>query len=223
MLNVAMSANPIGIVIVAIAALVAGLIWFFTQTKLGKEVWQNMVTAIGVAWNWLWNSVIKPTADFIMLAFKAISSAATSNFTAIGSFIGGVFNGVVGLVRGYVNIMIDLINGIIKNINGIGGAIKSATGGAIDIKLGTIPRLATGGVTNGPMLAVIGDNPGGREIVQPLSMYKADLAKERAAGAQTSQGKAAQGGFYIDKFITQAGQSPQEIAANLGWLGRWAT
>jgi len=73
------------------------------------------------------------------------------------------------------------------------------------------------------MLAVIGDNPGGREIVQPLSMYKADLAKERAAGAQTSQGKTAQGGFYIDKFITQAGQSPQEIAANLGWMGRWAT
>ena len=73
------------------------------------------------------------------------------------------------------------------------------------------------------MLAVIGDNPGGREIVQPLSAYKADLAKERAAGAQSLGGKAAQGGFYIDKFITQAGQSPQEIAANLGWMGRWAT
>ena len=221
--NAALSANPIGIIILAIVALVAGLVYFFTQTKLGKEVWQNMVTAIGTAWNWLWTNVIKPVGDFITFSFKAIWSVASTVFGAIGSFIGGVFNGVVSLVRGNINIMIDLINGVIKNINGIGGAIKSATGGAIDIKLGTIPRLATGGVTNGPMLAVIGDNPGGREIVQPLSMYKADLAKERAAGAQTSQGKAAQGGFYIDKFITQAGQSPQEIAANLGWMGRWAT
>jgi len=223
LLNVAMDANPIGIIIVAIAALVAGLIWFFTQTKLGKEVWANMVSFIGTAWNWLWTNVIKPVGDFIVMSFKAIYTTVTSVFGAIGAIIGGVFNTVVSIVRGAINIMIDLINGIIKNINGIGGAIKSATGGAIDIKLGTIPRLATGGVTNGPMLAVIGDNPGGREIVQPLSMYKADLAKERAAGAQTQGSKANQGGFYIDKFITQAGQSPQEIAANLGWMGRWAT
>ena len=223
LLNVAMSANPIGIIIVAIAALVAGLIWFFTQTKLGKEVWHNMVTGIGVAWNWLWNSVIKPVGDFIVFSFKTIGSIAGTVFSTIGSIISGVFGAAVSIARNNINIMIDLINGIIGNINGIGSAIKTATGGAIDIRIGKIPRLATGGVTNGPMLAVIGDNPGGREIVQPLSMYKADLAKERAAGAQTSQGKAAQGGFYIDKFITQAGQSPQEIAANLGWLGRWAT
>ena len=223
LLNVAMSANPIGIIIVAIAALVAGLIYFFTQTKLGKEVWANMVSFIGTAWNWLWTNVIKPVGDFISGAFKAIGSTASAVFGAIGAIIGGVFNTATSIVRGAINIMIDLINGIIKNINGIGGAIKSATGGAIDIKIGSIPRLATGGVTNGPMLAVIGDNPGGREIVQPLSAYKADLAKERAAGAQSLGGKAAQGGFYIDKFITQAGQSPQEIAANLGWMGRWAT
>ena len=221
--NVAVSANPISLIILAIAALVAGLIYFFTQTKLGKEVWQNMVTALGTAWNWLWNSVIKPVADFIGFAFKTVGSIAGAVFGGIGDMIGNVFRTVLSIARNNINLMIDLINGIIGNINGIGGAIKSATGGAIDIKIGKIPRLATGGVTNGPMLAVIGDNPGGREIVQPLSAYKADLAKERAAGAQSLGGKAAQGGFYIDKFITQAGQSPQEIAANLGWMGRWAT
>ena len=222
-LTAALLANPIGLIIVAVVALVGALIWFFTQTKLGKEVWANMVSFVATAFNWLWVNVIKPVGDWISGAFKAIGSTASAVFGAIGAIIGGVFNGAVGIVRGAINIMIDLINGIIKNINGIGGAIKSATGGAIDIKIGSIPRLATGGVTNGPMLAVIGDNPGGREIVQPLSAYKADLAKERAAGTQSLGGKAAQGGFYIDKFITQAGQSPQEIAANLGWMGRWAT
>lgn len=34
--------------------------------------------------------------------------------------------------------------------------------------LATIPALATGGITNGPMIAMIGDNPGGREVVSPL-------------------------------------------------------
>mgnify|MGYP003542037410 FL=1 len=37
--NYALKSNPIGIVVTAIAALVAGLIYFFTQTETGKKVW----------------------------------------------------------------------------------------------------------------------------------------------------------------------------------------
>lgn len=40
-LNVAMTANPIGLVVVAIAALVAGLAWFFTQTETGRRAWDT--------------------------------------------------------------------------------------------------------------------------------------------------------------------------------------
>ena len=35
----AMSANPIGIAIAAIAALTAGLVYFFTQTEMGRQIW----------------------------------------------------------------------------------------------------------------------------------------------------------------------------------------
>jgi hypothetical protein len=31
-----------------------------------------------------------------------------------------------------------------------------------------IPRLATGGMTDGPMMAMVGDNPSGRELVMPM-------------------------------------------------------
>jgi hypothetical protein len=34
--------------------------------------------------------------------------------------------------------------------------------------LAAIPALAKGGITNGPTLALVGDNPGGREVVSPL-------------------------------------------------------
>lgn len=34
--------------------------------------------------------------------------------------------------------------------------------------LAAVPALKTGGITDGPMLAMIGDNPGGREVVAPL-------------------------------------------------------
>jgi len=34
--------------------------------------------------------------------------------------------------------------------------------------LAAIPALAKGGITDGPMMALIGDNPGGKEVVSPL-------------------------------------------------------
>lgn len=70
--NAALTANPIGIIIVAIAALVGAIIWFFTQTELGQTIWQGFVEALGTAWNWLWENALKPVFDFISNAFTAL-------------------------------------------------------------------------------------------------------------------------------------------------------
>lgn len=77
LLNAAMTANPIGIVVTAIAALVAGLVWFFTQTELGQELWAGFTTAIAAAATWLWESVLQPV------------------FTAIGAVFTWVFENVI--------------------------------------------------------------------------------------------------------------------------------
>jgi hypothetical protein len=37
--NAALTANPIGLVVAAIALLVGGLVWFFTKTELGQKAW----------------------------------------------------------------------------------------------------------------------------------------------------------------------------------------
>src|SRR5699024_1557168 len=39
--NAVMAANPIMLTVLAIAALVAGLVYFFTQTELGQQIWQS--------------------------------------------------------------------------------------------------------------------------------------------------------------------------------------
>lgn len=57
LLNAAMNANPIMIVITLIAALVAGLVYFFTQTEEGKQAWQNLTDFI--------QSCVQSIKDFI--------------------------------------------------------------------------------------------------------------------------------------------------------------
>lgn len=77
LLNAAMSANPIGIIIVAITALVGALVWFFTQTELGQQIWSNVMGAIGAAATWLWETVLSPV------------------FTAIGAVVTWVWENVI--------------------------------------------------------------------------------------------------------------------------------
>jgi hypothetical protein len=71
--NAALAANPIGLVVAAIAAVVAALTLFFTKTEYGRELWSKIWTGIKdtaeKVWNWLkveggkiWES-LKPSLE----------------------------------------------------------------------------------------------------------------------------------------------------------------
>lgn len=71
--NAALAANPIGLVVVAIAAVVAALALFFTKTEAGRKIWDKLWTGMKEiamnVWNWiktegpkLWES-IKPSLE----------------------------------------------------------------------------------------------------------------------------------------------------------------
>ncbi|STC97522.1 tape measure protein [Corynebacterium renale] len=51
--NAVMSANPIMLAVTAIAALAAGLVWFFTKTETGQKIWSSLVDAMKSAWSWI--------------------------------------------------------------------------------------------------------------------------------------------------------------------------
>lgn len=117
-LNAAMSANPIGLIIAGIAALVAGLVWFFTQTELGQQivtnVWgaiqsfiagtvawfqeyvlptvQAIFAGVGAVFEWLWLNIIQPV--FAQISWAA--QAAWSILDYIFQIIGAVITKVVG-------------------------------------------------------------------------------------------------------------------------------
>lgn len=76
--NAVMAANPVGLLILAIAALVAGLVYFFTQTETGKAIvasaWAGIQSAIEAVTSW-WSETALPaitgTWDAITGAFRA--------------------------------------------------------------------------------------------------------------------------------------------------------
>ena len=90
-IGAAMSASPIGVIVTAIAALTAGLVWFFTQTETGKQVWdaawQGIQAAAATVVDW-WNGVLAP-------AFSTAWDLITQGAGVAGSVLGDVWNGIL--------------------------------------------------------------------------------------------------------------------------------
>jgi hypothetical protein len=91
-------------------------------------------------------------------------------------------------LRGLLGFAVNIVNGVIKVINGLIDAlnrVRSAVGLSTLNKLGllSVPKFAEGGFVTGPTLAMVGDNPGGREYVIPEGKA-AGFAANYMAGAR---------------------------------------
>lgn len=138
--NLAMTANPIGIVIAGIAALVAAFVLLWNKCEGFRNFWLG-----------LWDKI------------KSVASGAKD-------FMSGVFSGIASILTAPFNAKISLINGAIKAINKIKVNIPDWVpewgGRTIGFSLPTIPKLARGGIIDRATLAMIGEH--GREAVVPL-------------------------------------------------------
>jgi TP901 family phage tail tape measure protein len=137
--NAAITANPIGLIILAVVALVAALIWFFTQTKLGKEVFKNVTDFIATVFTWLWKTIIEPIVNLIVsyinlwaAVFKWLWEMVLQPvFAAIGKVFEWVYNTVIkpyiALISAEISILAAIFTWLYENIikpvfDGIGTA-----------------------------------------------------------------------------------------------------
>ena len=95
--NAVIAANPNGAIAVAVAAVVAALAWFFTQTEAGRKAWAAFTSWLSETWAALvegakaiWNGL----GEFLANLWSAISGGITSAWTSITSFLSGVWNGI---------------------------------------------------------------------------------------------------------------------------------
>lgn len=102
-LNAALSANPIGIVIIILAALVAAFILAWTHSETFRNIVMGVLHAIGDFFVFVWNSLIKPIFDTFVEHMQQLAGVAQwlwehglkPAFEGIGWAISGVWNNLI--------------------------------------------------------------------------------------------------------------------------------
>ena len=94
--NAVLSANPIGLIVTAVAALTAGLVWFFTQTETGQKIWSSFVDWIKQTWQGiadffvgLWSGISEGAStlwDGVVTAWNAYIESLKAMWTAVVTF-----------------------------------------------------------------------------------------------------------------------------------------
>ena len=139
--NAVLSLNPIGLVVLALAALTAAFVLAYQHS----ETFRNIVTG----------------------AFDAVKIVAEF----VGDAIAYYFKTVFGAIKFEINAIISLANMAIRALNGIHVSVPSwipgIGGQSFGFDLREIPKLAEGGIVTKPTLAMIGE--AGAEAVIPLS------------------------------------------------------
>lgn len=87
-LNVAMAANPIGIIVIAIAALAAGLVMAYQKSEGFRNIVNGAFQAIGKVAQWLWNVVIAPLVRGWIIGFANVVEAIAAVLDALGNIPG---------------------------------------------------------------------------------------------------------------------------------------
>jgi hypothetical protein len=179
LLNAAMTANPIGLVIAAVVAIGAALWAFFTKTETGRKLWdkiwksikaitstvfewmQEALTTVGEKLSWLWDKG-KAAFDGIRTVAEAMWTGVKAVWDGFLDTVGRVADKVVAFkdalvsafntVKDTVVAVWDRIGGIFDKISDGLGAVGGVLSGAGNVIVNTLglDGNARGGRITGP-------------------------------------------------------------------------
>lgn len=147
--NAVLAANPIMLVVIAVAALVAGLVYFFTQTEVGRQAWSTFTGFLKSAWD----AVVKffsTTLENVKRWFKEAGDNVTRAWEGVSNWfsqlpgrIGAFFAGAASLLLGKGREILDGLKrgaeigwaAVSSFMGSIPGRITSALGSAGTILL----------------------------------------------------------------------------------------
>ncbi|WP_273932849.1 phage tail protein [Lacticaseibacillus paracasei] len=174
--------NPWVLLIAGIAAVVAGLVYFFTQTKTGQKLWSGFVSWLQRAWQGLvgvaqtvWNAISgaftsaisgiqtawSGITGFFSNLWTGITTTASAVWTAFTTTLSAIWQGAVTAATAVWNVLSIFFTTLWNGIVSVATAIWSTFGGSLTTIWNGIVLVATGvwnmlkAVIMGPILIVI--------------------------------------------------------------------
>ncbi|QPL22418.1 tape measure protein [Lactococcus phage GP13] len=155
--NAVMAINPFVALGIAIAAIVAGLVYFFTQTETGKKAWASFVdflsqsieaikqffTGLGTWFSELWTSTVEGTktiwngiTEFFSGLWNGIVTIITNVFATIASAVTDAYNWFVTTFQPLISFYQSIFNLIGSIINVAFQLILAIIRGAYQLVIG---------------------------------------------------------------------------------------
>ena len=108
MLNAAMMANPVGIVIALFAVLAASVVWAWDTCEGFRNFWIDAVNEMAMEWMWFYNQIIVPVGNGIITVLNQTGLV------------------IQDLAELMVNVFADAATAIVKNLDFLLGGIREA-------------------------------------------------------------------------------------------------
>ena len=158
LLNAAMNANPIALIVTAIVGLIAIIVLLWTKCEWFREEVMTIITTIWNAiqstmdfiisifttvFNFIWG-IISGVINSIISAFQRVANVVKSVFTSVKNAISSLFSGIANILKAPINGLITLVNKVIKGLNKIKMPDWVPAIGGKGINIPLIPKLATG-------------------------------------------------------------------------------
>jgi len=178
--NAALAANPITLIVIGIAALIALLVAAYLRFEGFRNVVDTVFRAIRTAveatvgfikrvWDKLFSILSGPITRYIGF-YKSFAETLIRVFKGVADAIKAAFEGAQSVIKGVINFIIRGWNRIEFKVPGF--KIGPIGYDGFTLGLPKIPELAKGGIVSGPTLALIGE--AGPEAVVPLDRYRGD-------------------------------------------------
>ena len=133
--NAVLLANPVGLVVAAIAGLVAAFIYLWNNVEGFRNFWKSAWNTIKSLANSAWKSIrkyfsdawsaIRKTWSAVTGYFRGIWSGIKSTFSSVGSWFSSKFKSALSGVKSAWNSARSFFSGIWSGIRGVFGSVNS--------------------------------------------------------------------------------------------------
>lgn len=241
-LSTALGLGPWGLVAAAIAAVVTGLVWFFTQTELGQELWGNFTQFLGECWANIqqgFSDFATAIGEFFTVTIPTALQGAGEWFAGLPETIGTALSGAVtavaewavGFGQAALQAGSDFVNWLGQALIALPGNLATWLGTAIGTVAGILVGLALLALEAGANFVT---NLGNFLLQLPGNMASwlssvisnvANWVSEMVSNAQRAGSEFIQNvGNFIQQLPGNVANWLSNIISNVGnWVGQMAS